>query len=404
MPGKICKNCKSSVSNDEYFCPKCGTALFENADDTDRSRRLLANEIIPPRPEKTPDWQSAINSMSNPKRVESLPHEATRSSRSETTYDSTLKNRHEQPAMPAAGQALASGFNEQGYNRDQIRELLQKDKARKKKFLMIGLPVGIIVIGAIALILVLFVFGGGISPEQYKKKALEIHKPVMEELNGVNSEGDIDGISQASDALRALFTESANGMEDAIPLFEDAEIEIENLKAPESLLSLKDELSAYYRALADYYRASIGAFNFVAAWYSIWEEYLNFSASFDKVRSNMTNAQVAALLNEDISKIAGFISQFQSLTVPAEYQSTIDRTVALISEDKAVLEKYKASYTNSDEKAWDAAQNAQQSFNDQWDSKVDTIFQDLYGQMNVVIILIQRGTDLENQLSSQEKA
>jgi hypothetical protein len=76
MQGKTCKNCKTQVSYEEYFCPKCGNALFENMDVDGELRRLLEHDPIPPRPRKLADWRSVFGRVNKLNREYSKQQQA----------------------------------------------------------------------------------------------------------------------------------------------------------------------------------------------------------------------------------------------------------------------------------------------------------------------------------------
>ncbi len=286
------------------------------------------------------------------------------------------------------------------YSRSEIQRLIAERKKRLRKRLLIFIPAGLAVAGIVVLLLVLFVFGGGMSPEKYRERAGDIHGEVMSGFQKIDTDWisaeyneEID-FSEAYESLKLSTEEASTDIAEAYQ-------ELSALKPPQEMAGLHEELLAYYDTVMIYTDHAEGVFQFVSEWSKIVEEWSSKPWATEKVAENTTPAEIIAYLDEDISSLEACIAQFKALPVPEGFQSMLDDTVKLEDEGRSIIERIKRALINYDDVAFEAASRDMEVFQNSYADKTMAIWEPVMDFREEFWDLMDEGEELGRRLGDR---
>jgi hypothetical protein len=301
------------------------------------------------------------------------------------------------PAPPGAqygGQAAARPGAY--YTREQLRRLIEEKRQKRKKLILIGIP-GVIVIGCIvALILIFFVFGGGLSPEEYNRQAVEIHKEVLAELKNIELDWDSSAVSE--EPFSWWYGKLCTDVDEGLTVLSTSSSSLNELKPPQESASLHEELVSYCQSVEEYMLRAETVFAFAKEWARIWEGWLDTPYAMDRIQENSTPAEAVALIDEDIAIIDDFVSQFNSLACPDNCQNMMDSTVSMLEEEKGLMERFKRALINIDINAYDAVLSDYEYYDNTIEDRIIKLWDDLDAFRNEFWDLVDEGENLEDRL------
>ena len=235
-----------------------------------------------------------------------------------------------QPAFAPSGTA---------YTRQDIQRMLEEDK-RKKKILLIGLPGLAVVVGAIVALLFLFVFAGGLSPEEYREQAAEIHGQVAKSfilMDSTWTAADVDLDLAYSEGYNALKEEAGTALSEV----KAAQVQLNEIKPPDELEALHNDLITFYADAESYLVRADPVFKFVSELMAILEDWGDRPWAVERLTDNSTPAEVIALMDEDLATLDAYIAQFEGLGTPPECENMRAETINCFVEGKGIIERIK---------------------------------------------------------------
>jgi hypothetical protein len=383
--GKICRQCGTQVGIQEYFCPRCGNALF-----AEEAAESPGNNP-PPSGVAAPGRLAADGPRGMPARTAGA---AQRASVTATPY--TAREREPAPVqgqgLPGAQrQAVPVAGTSYYVSREQLRRLIEEDR-RRRKILLISIPAALSICAAVFLLLFFFVFRKGMSPEEYKKEALGVHDGVISKLQQVENKWNRSDYSDKPfswwcDELRDEFTAVGTVIDQAVE-------ELQELQPPEQYTSLASEALSYYEETADYAARAVAVFAFAGEWARIWEEWVETPFASDNVRENMTPADAVALIDQDIACIDQVTKRFQALNPPAECCNMQDGVLSLIQEQRSLFDRLKRSIINGDIDAFEVLCADWDSFDASAVERIVKLWDDMYSFHDEYLGCLDRGYDI----------
>ncbi len=278
------------------------------------------------------------------------------------------------PGMVSQPQNIAAGTaTGQGYTREQLRRLIEKDRRKKKKLMLLGIP-GLLVVGSIVtLLLLLFVFSG-LTPAEYKKQALVVHADVIKAIEGNEVPWETDYTADSYSSLCA--TIDAN-MEASLTTIETAKSTVSELKPPKEVMQLNRDLLIFYDNVESYVQREQAVFAFGKEWSAIWQEWVDTPYATKKLKDVSTAAEAVALFDQDIATIDSFTARLRALNPPPECKNMSDETIAKLQEERVLLDRLKRAQINYDVAAYNAAANDYDYFYQNTSSVMDALLDDL---------------------------
>jgi len=158
--------------------------------------------------------------------------------------------------------------------------MVMEKRARRKKLLLVGLPAAIIVFGVVSALLFLFVFGGGLSIDEYRSQVGEKHDDVVLALKGVDQEWLWADVSE--EPYSKCYPAVQSSLVEATTMLEEAQTMLTAIKPPQELNDLHDELTVYYQDLHAYLARADVVLSFLTSWYTITEEATAYSFAMDQ--------------------------------------------------------------------------------------------------------------------------
>ncbi len=300
------------------------------------------------------------------------------------------------PARPFAGTAGRLNIS-----REELRRLVEEDRRRKKKLMFIFLPAAAALMITAALLLLFLVFLKGVSPEEYKERAVAIHDRLLTELHHVDNEWSRINYSSKpeSECYEGLLEECRNA-EAAIAV---AMGDIQDLEMPKECQPLREELLSYYGSADDYFTRAVAVFAFAAEWSRIWEEWIEVPYESDKVNEYMSLADAVALIDKDIAQLDRYYSRFQELASPPECKGMYDGTLSLLQEQRTLFERLKRAVINCDLRAYDVLMDDWESYDIGALDRLLKIGEDITSFHDECLDLLERGYRLKRKLSGGEE-
>ncbi len=377
MPKKVCKNCNSPVSGDQYFCPRCGQPLFD--DQTKEERFKIPERVVAGESKIARSMQSDNSNMTG---------RSTGSEGSPQQYDGAILS--SEPPKPGALTGH-SGGQSRAYSREEIRRMVEEDKRKRAKVLKIGIPACIAVIAIVALVLIFFVFGTGMTSQKYKNKVLALHTPVLDSL--INADAVWDAGDATSDPGLTWLPGFGTALGEAGPNAQAAIDGMDALRTPDQISQLHDDLLSFYNAVKDYSSTGEAFCSFEVAFFAIYNDYKQRQGA--AAPTDIANtAQTNALIDQEIVMTNSYIARLQALAVPPGCQSSVDMMLSLMNKENALYQTLKStSSTNSMMADINAYSAAYQEF----EKKVSDPLNNYRSTLNN---LIQQGKDLEARLQA----
>lgn len=304
-----------------------------------------------------------------------------------------------QPYHSTQPQQSAVAPSGTAYARQDIQKMLEEDK-RKKKILLIGLPSLAVVVGAIAALLFLFIFGGGLSPEEYKEQALEVHGQVTDSfmvMDGTWTAADVDLDLSYSEGYSALNEESGTALSEV----KAAQAQLNEIKPPGELETLHNDLMTFYTDAENYMGRADPVFKFVSEWSAIMEDWDEKPWAVDRLTEDSTPAEVIALMDEDLATMDGCISQFEALETPLECETMKSEAINYFIEYKGMMERMKRALINYDMVAAEVAYNDMEAFANGYEGRFLKMWEGINTFQEEFWALVDRGEALEKELGGK---
>ena len=274
--------------------------------------------------------------------------------------------------------------------------MLEEDK-RKKKILLIGLPGLAVVVGAIVALLFLFVFAGGLSPEEYREQAAEIHGQVAKSfilMDSTWTAADVDLDLAYSEGYNALKEEAGTALSEV----KAAQVQLNEIKPPDELEALHNDLITFYADAESYLVRADPVFKFVSELMAILEDWGDRPWAVERLTDNSTPAEVIALMDEDLATLDAYIAQFEGLGTPPECENMRAETINCFVEGKGIIERIKRALINYDLVAAEVAFDDMEVFANTYEDRLDMAWQEIDAFQEEFWALVDRGEDLEKEL------
>jgi hypothetical protein len=232
--------------------------------------------------------------------------------------------------------------NRQGYpTREELRRMVIEKQAKRKKLLLFGIPALVVVFGATFALLFLFVFGGGMSSDEYRNQVGEKHNNVVLALKEVDQEWLWADVSE--EPYSECYPTVQVCVDDAASTIAEAQAALAEIKPPQEVSALHEELAAYYGDVDAYLTRADVVLSFLTNWYAVTEKANDYSYAIDQYdgNPNVAPAEFIGWMDTDIAALNGFLQQASELEAPEECQALTQEYIAMLQDELDIMERIK---------------------------------------------------------------
>jgi len=277
--------------------------------------------------------------------------------------------------------------------------VLEKREKRKKQ-LFIGIPALVVVLGVVITLLALLVFGGGMSPEEFREHVAEDNNNVVLALKKIDQEWLWADVSE--EPSNECYPIVRDCTQEAIVAVEGAKSALALIEPPEESCELHESLSQYYQDVEAYLEKAKAVFVYLSDWHMITEEANTYVYAVEQVEANpdASPAEFISWMDKDIAALNGFLQRANALQAPEDCKAFAQEYAAMLQEELSILERIKKALINRDWVAYDVAVYDLEDCYNGIEARIADSLQGFMAFYEDFIDLIERGEALREEIKT----
>lgn len=233
------------------------------------------------------------------------------------------------------------------YTWEYLQWLVEQDRRRRRKMLILGIPSLVCILAGVAVLLVFLLGGSGISEDDYKDKASSLQNEVVLELNRL--EGEWDKSNLVGDIARLEeFETLISCCEDALRETKEAPAELEKVDYPKTAASLQNELLDFYREAESTLDRMMNIFLYMKDAQKLLDSWLNEPWATESLPEEFNKLDVIKCIDKDISRYKQYSDKLLTLEPSGEAKLINDALVEEMNGMKDWLERLKMAILSYD--------------------------------------------------------